>query len=725
MSVQQETYVQLFPPSCARLVREAQRGLRVGAWQPLMYRLTPRDLVCALHSASVSLLLLAGCSGGSSNTIEGIDLAELLVSPASDFLVTGVAGDLAIPSSKVYSLTNSGSTAAAWTISSNAPWLTADMTGVVLAPSESIDLNVSIIQSEAILLSNGFYSAEIGIQDSLGQGPSIHADYTVSGLPINQPRTMSAATRTSGVAPLLVIFDALDTVSPAWTSGVVQPQNEDIGAFQYNWDFGDVTCGRWPVSSRSRNEDTGVVAAHVFEDPGTFPVILRVTTPDDQVHIYIQEITVLPFSGTTYYVSSSAGNDANAGTSPTSPLRSFDVGIAWADSNVRVLFRRGDTFTTAGFRRITAPGPGIIGAYHVGADPIVSISSGSNGGGLLSIENDDWRVQDIDFVGAGRGIDQSGSITFSIGSPVRDFLALRVDSREFRVGMIWDRLVDLSTHNVIGIVGCEIYDCEHNGAFIGARHLAVLGNSVHDMERSHLIRVWQANKSVIGHNLLANPGPTRQNLKLNSPDHSIGTLATEFVQICDNEIVGNGLWSVAIAPENTTTDQRVRGVVFERNRCAASDTDLTIRAREVIIRNNVFDGSNPPNGYTAIQLLSGAATLNSDSIAVYNNTVYVGGDSDDVTLMRGDAAATNVAVESNVVSATNSILPIVLVAITPAVGINNLILPPTDFVNPGGGDFRLNPGSAAVDSAIVSTRVREDFDRTKRTLLPDCGAFEQ
>jgi formylglycine-generating enzyme required for sulfatase activity len=34
---------------------------------------------------------------------------------------------------------------------------------------------------------------------------------------------MTAATRTSGVAPLAVFFDAVDTAAPAWSSGVVQP----------------------------------------------------------------------------------------------------------------------------------------------------------------------------------------------------------------------------------------------------------------------------------------------------------------------------------------------------------------------------------------------------------------------------------------------------------------------------------------------------------------------
>src|SRR5689334_22269040 len=90
------------------------------------------------------------------------------------------------------------------------------------------------------------------------------------------PLPMSAASRTSGVAPLSVFFDALDSAVPAWTSGVVQPPAGDFAALNYRWDFGEKKAETWPLSGKSRNSATGYTAVHVFEEPGRYRVQLTV-----------------------------------------------------------------------------------------------------------------------------------------------------------------------------------------------------------------------------------------------------------------------------------------------------------------------------------------------------------------------------------------------------------------------------------------------------------------
>jgi len=58
---------------------------------------------------------------------------------------------------------------------------------------------------------------------------------------------------------------------------------------------------------------SGFVAGHVFNEPGTYTVRLDVFDRNGRHGHTTQQIQVLPFTGTTYYVST-AGNDTNAGT---------------------------------------------------------------------------------------------------------------------------------------------------------------------------------------------------------------------------------------------------------------------------------------------------------------------------------------------------------------------------------------------------------------------------
>lgn len=81
---------------------------------------------------------------------------------------------------------------------------------------------------------------------------------------------------------------------------------------------------------------------------------------------------------TTYYISSSAGNNANNGTSPATPWKTVDKTQTWGDAHPyqpgdSILFKRGDTFD--GQIRLglngTVGSPIVVGAYGSGAKPII------------------------------------------------------------------------------------------------------------------------------------------------------------------------------------------------------------------------------------------------------------------------------------------------------------------------------------------------------------------
>jgi hypothetical protein len=685
-----------------------------------------RVLSCAFVAFSLSFIV--GCAdGGVGSSTVGDNPARLSISPADEFLTSSAAGNPAIPSSKVYTLRNNGSSAVPWTMTSTATWISAGLTGGTLAPGETADVNVSLDQAITATFATGFYTADLRFEDPIGDDLTVRVAYTVNKPDHNQAIPMTTATRAFGVAPLLVVFDALDTTSPLWTSGVVQPPGEDIAAFQYNWNFGDPASGTWPVSSRSRNEDTGVISAHVFEEPGEYTVTLRVTQTDGTVTVYAQEITAQAFNGTTYYVSST-GSDSNDGLTPEEPLRTFAAGMGVAATNTRILFKRGENFTTTSAAAVSAYGPGIIGSYGSGVRPTITSINPANDTGILLFSGDDWRVQDLEFIGQGTALELGSAIALAYASQMQNLLVLRADINEFFMGAVWTDAPSLPTHEVVGVVDCNIASCEEYGMFVGARHLAVLGTSIVDTEEQHALRVWQANKSVISHNLLGRCGAFHQNLKLHGPSHSgdPGRLPSEFIQIADNEILGVNTWSVGLGPQNSTSDERVRGVVVERNRFYDGGADLLVWARQVTVRNNIFHGHDDADDYVAVIVERRGIEPPPDAVGVYNNTVYFGGAPDWVRIASVAASAANTIVSNNVISAPNAgSAPIILIGITPGAGINNLILPAMDFMDPATEDFRLNAGSSAIDTAIPSTRVREDGARMVRPPLPDCGALER
>jgi len=74
--------------------------------------------------------------------------------------------------------------------------------------------------------------------------------------------------RTSGVAPLFVHFDATSTSS----ASTARPFHDLL----YRWSFGDPNAGTWSTTGRSKNTATGGVAGHVFEHPGVYTATLTV-----------------------------------------------------------------------------------------------------------------------------------------------------------------------------------------------------------------------------------------------------------------------------------------------------------------------------------------------------------------------------------------------------------------------------------------------------------------
>jgi hypothetical protein len=536
--------------------------------------------------------------------------------------------------------------------------------------------------------------------------------------------TMTCATRTTGTAPLGVVFDAVDATTAGgiapfnWTSGVYQPA--DYEGTLYEWDFGDSTAGTWVQTGLPRNTATGYVTGHLYETPGTYTATLTITPADGVARAYTQSITVSAFSGTTYYVAIN-GSDSNNGTSTSTPFLTVAKGLSMAGPNVRILFRRGDTFTHT-TTNVTAAGPGIIGAYGSGNKPVLNSSGG------ISVSASDWRIMDVELVDTGSA--NSWGLILSTETRTDNVSFIRCKTTGYYVGLGWSEWGTVFTNPHAGTViwECELNSPTTNGTYVGGYHLVLLGNNIHDIGSSHVVRCWKGHKAAISHNRLWNPGPTRHAIKLHSPLASSNYPDTRYVSITDNLVRGT-IWSVAIGPQDAQSDERVHNVVYERNRHYGESSvqiDVLVEARNVLVRNNILDGTGASSEYVGVAVWQRGVEPTPDSVRVLHNTIVRNDSSVSAYALSVQSVATNVTLVGNIVSAP---LTTTKAAVTGTAGsgftnTNNIVSNTPGFTDAAGGNYTLSSWGAAVGASVVRTDVRLDYIGARRDASPDAGAFE-
>lgn len=578
---------------------------------------------------------------------------------------------------------------------------------------------------------------------------------------------MTTANRTSGVAPLAVFFDAVETVpegfaSPyTWTTGVTQPA--DLEGATWVWDFGDAAAGTWTQTGNSRNAATGYTAAHVFEQPGTYSVRLAVTGQDGVTRRYAQNVTVEPFTGTTYYVAA-GGSDASDGLSPATPFRTFAKGVSMLTGpGRRLLFRRGDTFSTGGASfTVTASGPGIIGAYGTGERPVIDSSGTPAGTNLLQFRGpgakttyiEDWRIMDLDFSGPGTAT--GGGITFNVEWAARNFLFLRNRYRSMNVGLGWSDWTPIfqAPRDGMAVVECESAAAYQNGMYVGGRRLAMLGNDIHDVGYSHALRVWQAHKAVISNNRLWRPGGQRHALKLHGNNKAVrvggaympygtpgGTAVepgretcpeTRWVTINDNLVKGGDLsnWSISMGPQDSISDERVSHVVYERNHHLggpATMIDVESSASQVMIRNNTFDATLD-GYYTGVFVHRRGIEPVPTGYRVLHNTIYKGSANQDTVGFDFGAEVADATIRNNLLAfqAGGNVRASAGGGGPGWTFDHNLVTATPAFADAAAGDFTLLAGSPGVDAGAALWDASLDFLGQARPLGagPDLGAIE-
>lgn len=574
------------------------------------------------------------------------------------------------------------------------------------------------------------------------------------------------ASRSGGVAPLAVFFDAVatpDVIQPPEVDG-----HQEYGDLHYQWDFGDPDGGAWAVSGRSKNQDTGYVAAHVYETPGTYTARLTVTDAEGahesyQVEIVVEDPEAVYGADATVCVSTGAdftGCPDGATQVTTSEITDIEPHIA---ETKRILLRRGDSWTTTGSVTVSSEGPLTIGAFGscdspdargICANAPAIQANGATDTSLFTLHHvTDARLMDLRLSGPPERHGALGGVT-----GIQEVLVRRLSVRGFGTPLgasHWET----QGHDQYMFVECDAGQTQGNVIYTGSERLALLGNRFHDPSDSHVVRVWQAHKGVISHNDISGSSVDsdsgRHALKFHGPDEtaiadpSEDTLArrSQFVVIADNVFGGSGPWPVAIGPQDSGHDERVQDVVVERNRffpgygtpsCCSSGVQvaLSIWARYVTVRNNVFSGQDSSEYYTAISLSQRGGEPPPLGHRVLNNTIYksdLPGGYCSATAISIDATAVDTMVRNNLVHfiAGFDVSALIDGQGTGLVEDHNLMTDSPGLVDPDhqdflSKDFSLSASSPAIDSG-TEVPVFDDFAGAARPNGAgyDLGAFER
>lgn len=416
------------------------------------------------------------------------------------------------------------------------------------------------------------------------------------------------ATRQAGTAPLAVMFDATGTTA---ASGV-----DTFRQVTYSFNFGDERGQSWAVSGQPKNTQAGgPLAAHVFDQAGTYTVTVRATdasggTSDARVTVTVADPASVYAGTKTVCVSPSA----NYSGCPAGSAQQTALPGAW--SGKRVLLHRGESFKDIS---ILDGNAGVqVGAYGSGNKPVVA-----------SVGIGNWRPTSANFATdiTVMDLDVRGGMQQSLGNRVlfyRNDVKVPTGSGGIPFGIgeedYWYRGDQYRTVPQSAFYNArEIFLVENNavmpdtssaqaGLWGSGSRVALLGNTFGSYQM-HSVRFSALHKGVIAHNDIRgiSADGIRHALKLHSMGlnpyadgfiHDLsgtGGWATSQVVIANNNLgnaADNNDWTVAISPQNDQYAEGIESVVVENNRFVRgkkTSTDLVLGGRGITVRGNVVN----------------------------------------------------------------------------------------------------------------------------------------
>lgn len=595
---------------------------------------------------------------------------------------------------------------------------------------------------------------------------------TCNTVPAGGPITPHiTASRLTGVAPLAVFFDASGTTA---TAAPTRPFHD----LEFRWTFGDPGSGNWgdkttgsngTGANLSRNSATGPMAAHVFETPGIYTVTAVITdgaatATENCVQITVSDPEVV-FAGNKTVCVGNALPTAGAGGCPAGAtvVASTDAAAAVAANigtgDIRILFRRGDTFTAATSVVVNRAGPGIIGAYGAGAAPRIQATTDATTYGIVAVSGgvSDWRLMDLELDGSLVTPGTSRVEGVSGQGKVDQLTMLRLNIHDTYTGVLfsesrlgaslpWDQFAFVDSTISQGVGGAG-----GNGAYLDVKRLMWLGNSLDDtLNTEHGLRVASVVGGVISHSLFSRAAATKTVLTVRAPDFNgsaaipAGTV-TERVVLSDNKFVPSTVQSgnVGQGPLGAAYDGRIRNLIWERNWWASvaggiMQIQFALTGSEVTLRNNIVEvaGAGGDNRVFDVAMTSTVPGYPvPDQIRFYNNSAFstdTGNNFRFVNITSTTGLPTNVSMVNNLAYAPTNLGGLMSSSVTvaqttnttdsPAGGqlrntspmlTNEPPLTPTDW-KPLGGSYAIGAGT--------NVPVWSDFFRVVQPAPRDLGA---
>jgi PKD domain len=415
-------------------------------------------------------------------------------------------------------------------------------------------------------------------------------------------------TRTTGVAPLAVLFDATATSPMSKTNTI-----DLFRQVKYAFNFGDERGEVWPVSNVSKNVQTGgPIAAHVFTVPGTYDVSVTTTEPLGTISTKTVSITVqdpaVVYAGTKTVCVSAVSDFAGC---PTGAAKATSLPNVM--NGLRVLLHTGESF---GDINLQDGNTGVtVSSYGTGAKPTVAtVGVGS------------WRPATTNFANdiTVMNLNVAGNVTQSIGSRVLFYRNTLTSTNPNNSGLYFGNIGYWAGGDPYRQVPAsafqharEIFVVENSitstpsGAIIGiygdGANVAVLGNTLGSFQQ-HNMRLVKTYRSIVAHNELrgVSADGIRHALKVHSggltpynPSYSVSgdSWATRDLVIANNKFGSagdNNPWTVAICPQNDQVAEGVERVMINNNtfvKGGATVQSLSLGGRLMTYRDNAVVGT--------------------------------------------------------------------------------------------------------------------------------------
>jgi PKD repeat protein len=441
------------------------------------------------------------------------------------------------------------------------------------------------------------------------------APVSAAGKPSRTVEASLEATRLSGPAPLAVQFDATGTTSSL-------SSQHPFHQVRYSFNFDDERGQIWSISGLPKNVQTGgPLAAHVFDQPGTYQVRVRATDAaggdsERSVSVEVLDPNVI-YAGTGTICVSAAGNFSDC---PDGASRVLMAPSSGALNGRRVLLRRGETFGSIeighGSQNVQ------VGAFGTGAKPRVNrVLIGSIRPSSAAFPRE-ISVMDLHIL---QNVEQFGTMsrlllyrnTFDV--PAGELVVAQISLASALPYIVQNHKLAIEQYfqpRELFVVENQLRGSTTNPHInmvgIGSQFV-IMGNDMGTAQQ-HTLRLYGMNKGFIAHNALRGRSSDgiRHALKVHSgglgaynDNYAISglTWASRQIVIANNRLgdaTDNNSFTGGAAPENNGPDSRqgLEDVVLENNvfhRGPNTNTEFILMGRRISSRGNTRADGGVPN----------------------------------------------------------------------------------------------------------------------------------